>query len=203
MPEVSARGRYGRVCPSARTPASFGWVADVRHDGFSPALDLSIQVNAAADVYAQAAVVVVTGVLPSRPRVVPFESRVSELSRVRLRDVEPESLSRARIRALVYVDPEDEPFWPYAGDLKEPQEEFDQRGIAIDEADSVPPPVRLVLDAFAPVGDCSCNEDFSITRCPDLCGRGSSDGLPPGLACGRSAAQYLATASAWRLQHSS
>jgi hypothetical protein len=78
---------HGQVCPSARLPAGFGRVTDARHDGHSPALNLSIQVNTAADVDAQAAVVVVAAVLPNRPGVVPLEGRVAELSRVGLGDV--------------------------------------------------------------------------------------------------------------------
>jgi len=53
--------------------------------------------------------VVIAGVLPHRPRVVPLERRTPELSGLSLRDVEPEPLSRVDIGVLVDVGPEDEP----------------------------------------------------------------------------------------------
>jgi len=46
--------------------------------------------------------------------------------------------------------------------VQEPEEEPDQLWVAVDELDPVRSPMRLVLGAFAPVGDGSGDEDLPV-----------------------------------------
>jgi hypothetical protein len=97
---------------------------------------------------------------------------------VGLRDAEPELLSRARIGALVDVDAEDEQLRPHARDVKESQEEFDQRGIAVDEADSL---LSLVQGVAGQIG---AQADSAATVSHRGCSRpirGRARGTSPGV----------------------
>lgn len=166
-----------------------------RHDGFvpvfgachgrrGPALDLPVQAAAAPDVDTQAAVVVAAGVLPHGARVVSLERRAPELGGVSLRDVEPEPLRRVDIGGLVDLHAVDQPVALDASNLEEPQEELDQRRVAVREDDLVASAVGLAFGAFAPVGDGSSDEDLAVVEPPDLGSRGRASRLPLGLADG-------------------
>jgi hypothetical protein len=82
----------------------------------------------------------------------------------------------------VDVDPEDELVAFGPRDVEEPEEEADQRRIAVNESDPVAAAVRLVLNPFAPVGDGAGDEDLPVAQLADLGCRGGADGFPSGLA---------------------
>src|SRR6266851_7404427 len=67
-------------------------VLAVAHDRFGPAFDPAVEVCAAADVDAQAAVIVLTAVFPPGLRVVALQRGFPELLRSRAGDLEPEEL---------------------------------------------------------------------------------------------------------------
>src|SRR5215469_17839302 len=140
--------------------------------GGHPAFDLPVEPSAAQYVNPQAAVVRLADVRPHRLRIVPFQYWPAELVRPRSGEVQPVLLSGVGVRVLVDVDTENKVIRTYSGHVQEPEKEHDQRGVAVDENHSVDTARWLGLRAFAPVGDCSGDEDFTVADFPDLGGRG-------------------------------
>src|ERR1700683_2979030 len=97
-----------------------------------------------------------------------FERRASELSGVGSRDFEPESLRRVRVGSLVDLHAVDKAVVLGASSLEEPQEELDQRRVAVHEYDPVVPTVWLVLCSFTPVGNRPGDDDLAVTEWSDL-----------------------------------
>jgi hypothetical protein len=97
---------------------------------------------------------------------------------------QPEPLGRFQIGVLMDEDTEGQVGPGSRGRVEEPQEELDQRRVAVREDDAVAASVRLVLGAFAPVGDGAGDEDLAIGQLADLGGSALADGGAAGLADG-------------------
>lgn len=95
----------------------------------------------------------VAHVLPHGLRVMALQRRGEELIRRGVGNPQPEPLGRFQIGVLMDEDTEGQVGPGSPGRVEEPQEELDQRRVAVREDDAVAAPVRLVLGAFAPVGD--------------------------------------------------
>src|SRR5258707_8873253 len=152
------------------------------HGGAGPALDLPVQAGAAQDFDAQAAVVVVAGVLTNCRRAMPLEARAPELFGLQAGDVQPEPLCCLDIRALVDADCAPEPLTLDASHSEEVHKEANHGWVAVHEDDPVGSAVRLVLASLAPVRDGPRDDGLPVTQLADFIRGGRADCLTLGLA---------------------
>lgn len=114
------------------------WVgARSRHTCGRPAFDLAIETCTAMDVDPKAAVIVLADIPPNGLRVVSLDRRRAEPARRRTGDPHPEPLGRFHVSGLVDVDAVAEVGIRSACRLEEAQEEPDQSGITVYEADAI------------------------------------------------------------------
>jgi hypothetical protein len=188
--------------PSARQPGgSWRWPPLAIAAAAQPSI-FPVRIRAAPHIDAQASVVALAGVPANRRGVVLLERSFPELRAGRLHCLQPERLCGLDVCALVDVDPEDEPVRLDPRGVKKPEEEADQRRIAIDEGNAVS-------------GATACSwSPRTSTRWPrrSICRLLSKPAcaiaaslMASRLAAraGRSASQYRRTASACCRRHSS
>jgi hypothetical protein len=161
--------RYLLLTPEYRSRRS-GAKHWAEHGDSSPTFDPAVEIAAPPDVDPQAPAVALSNVLTHGLRVMALQRGTAKLAGLRVRGVQPEPLGRLNVCGLVYVDAKHQVLTCDACRVQEPEEEPDQRWIAVNEDHSIKAAMRLALGAFAPLGDGARDEDLAVRHVADLGG---------------------------------